>query len=108
LAVADEQVLMHPKGHLEPFYVAALVGGALLFVVGTGLFKKLTNPYRRWPLSHLVGLGLFSLLGGWAIIGHPQPLRLHVAATVLFIIVAFWEWGSFHGGWRERWARWKA
>ncbi len=27
LAVADEQVLAHPTGHLEPYYVAALVGG---------------------------------------------------------------------------------
>ena len=35
LAVADEQVLAHPTGHLEPFYIAALIGGALLFIGGT-------------------------------------------------------------------------
>ena len=35
LAVADEQVLIHPTGHLEPFFIAALVGGAILFISGT-------------------------------------------------------------------------
>jgi hypothetical protein len=28
-----------------------------------------------------------------------------MAATGLFIVIAIWEWGSFHGGWIERWAR---
>jgi low temperature requirement protein LtrA len=105
LAVADEQVLTHPTGHLEPFFIAALVGGGLLFIAGAGLFKRMTNSQGFWPLSHLVGLGLFALLGLWAILAHPQPLILHLAASGLFVIVSIWEWGSFHGGWRERWAR---
>jgi hypothetical protein len=28
-----------------------------------------------------------------------------MAATGLFIVIAIWEWGSFHGGWIVRWAR---
>jgi low temperature requirement protein LtrA len=103
LAVADEQVLTHPTGHLEPFIIAALVGGGLLFISGAGLFKRMTNSRGFWPLSHLVGLGLFALLGLWAVIARPQPLILHLAASGLFVIVSVWEWGSFHGGWRERW-----
>jgi low temperature requirement protein LtrA len=105
LAVTDEQVLTHPTGHLEPFFTAALVGGAFLFIGGTGLFKRMTSSHRRWPLSHLVGLAFFALLGGWAYLAPPQPLTLHLAATALFTIVAIWEWGSFHGGWRERLSR---
>ena len=105
LAVADEQVLSHPTGGLEPFFIAALVGGAFLFLGGTGLFKKMTSRNGRWPLSHLVGLSLFALLAAWALIAHPTPLELHIAATGLFIVTAVWEWGSFHGGWMERWAR---
>ena len=105
LAVTDEQVLVHPTGHLEPFFTAALVGGAFLFIGGTGLFKRMTSRHRRWPLSHLVGLALFALLGSWAFLAHPQPLSLHLAATGLFIVVAIWEWGSFHGGWQARFAR---
>ncbi len=107
LAVADEQVLVHPTGHLEPFYIAALIGGAMLFIGGTMIFKRQTSGQQFWPLSHLAGLILFAFLGGWAIIAHPQPLLLHAAATGLFLIIAVWEWGSFHGGWQERWARWR-
>jgi low temperature requirement protein LtrA len=105
LAVADEQVLMHPTGHSEPFLLACLVGGPLLFIGGTAAFKRLTSPIRRWPLSHLVGAGLFALYGIWALVAHPEPLLLHLTATALFIVIAVWEWGSFHGGWVERWAR---
>jgi low temperature requirement protein LtrA len=107
LAVADEQVLTHPTGHIEPFYIAAMIGGAAMFICGTMAFKRLTSGQKFWPLSHCAGLALFGLLGLWAFIGHPAPLALHLGATLCFLIVAIWEWGSFHGGWVERWARWR-
>ena len=107
LAVADEQVLTHPTGHLEPFFVAALIGGSFLFIGGTMIFKRLTSGQQFWPLSHFTGLILFALLGGWAVLARPQPLVLHLAATGLFLLIAIWEWGSFHGGWIDRWMRWK-
>lgn len=103
LAVVDEQVLAHPLGHIEPFLLASLMGGALLFLGGAMVFKRPSSRTGGWPLSHLVGLGLFVLLGGWAFFAHPQPLHLHMSATAVFVIVALWEWGSFHGGWAERW-----
>ena len=43
--------------------------------------------------------------GLWALAVHPQPLLLHAVTTVVFVVIAVWEWGSFHGGWVERWAR---
>lgn len=107
LAVADEQVLAHPEGRSEPFLIASLLGGAFLFLGGTMMFKRMTGGQIRWPLSHLAGLGLFALCGAWAIAVRPEPLLLHSLATGLFILVATWEWGSFHGGWTERWARWR-
>lgn len=105
LAVADEQVLAHPSGHVEPFFLAALLGGALLFILGTMAFKRATSPIGRFPLSHLAGVGLFALVGAWAWLGHPEPLALHAATTAAFVVIAIWEWGSYHGGWIERWAR---
>lgn len=108
LAVADEQVLAHPAGHLEPFYVAAVIGGGFLFIGGTGLFKRMTGGQGFWPLSHVSGLIMFALLGMWAYLAHPAPLTLHLLATGLFVLIAAWEWGSFHGGWAERWARWRS
>ena len=104
VAVADEQVLAHPTGHLEPFFVASLVGGAILFICGTMAFKRLTSGQSFWPLSHCAGLVLFALLGLWAAAAHPEPLSVHFAATLIFLVIAIWEWGSFHGGWIERWA----
>ena len=105
LAVADEQALVHPTGYLEPYFVAALIGGALLFIGGTGLFKRMTSPIQRWPLSHVAGLGLFVALGAWAFLVDPLPLQIHLAATALFLMIAIWEWGSYHGGWLQRLAR---
>ena len=105
LAVADEQVLTHPAGHVEPFFVASLVGGAFLFICGTMAFKRMTSGQHFWPLSHCAGLTLFALLGAWAAFLHPEPLELHLAATAIFLVIAVWEWVSFHGGWSERWAR---
>ena len=105
VAVADEQVLVHPTGHTEPFFLASLLGGALLFIGGNMIFKRITSPHGWWPLSHLVGLGLFAAYGAWGALAHPTPLTLHLTATALFLIIAIWEWGSFHGGWSERWAR---
>lgn len=102
IAVADEQVLTHPTGHLESYFVAALVGGATLFICGAMLFKRMTSGQNFWPLSHCVGLGLFAIIGLWAFVGHPEPLTLHLGATASFLVIAIWEWGSFHGGWAER------
>lgn len=58
---------------------------------------------RPWlPLSHLAGLGLFALLALWGFYGHPQPIHLMMAVVGVLVVVAIWEWGSFHGGWQER------
>ena len=102
LAVGDEIVLTHPSGHSDPAFFMILTGGAFLFVGGTGLFKRLTNANKWFPLSHLVGLGLFGLLAVWGWLVHPEPLLLALLASALFVIIAVWEWGSFHGGWAER------
>ena len=42
--------------------------------------------------------------GAWA---QALPRLLHGAATGLLIVIAVWEWGSFHGGWVERFARFR-
>lgn len=102
IAVSDEKLLAHPSGHVDPVYLAALVGGLALFLTGTGAFKWLISG-RPWPpFSHLVGLTLVAALGVWGWLGHPQPLLLGAASVLLLIIVALWEWFSLHGGY-QRW-----
>jgi low temperature requirement protein LtrA len=86
-AVGDELLLTHAQAHAEPSAVAAIVGGPLLYVVGTLLFKR---AIRGWfQLSHLAGVALLCLLGlvgGWL-----STLWLAAAVTGALLLVAVWE-----------------
>jgi low temperature requirement protein LtrA len=107
-AVADELLLAHPDGHAEPALVAFLCGGLAIYLLGVGAFKRVTNPHGRFPLSHLVGLGLLAPLAAWASLAEVPALGFAALAVAVMIVVAIWEWGSFHGGWRERIERWRS
>ena len=107
-AVADELLLAHPEGHAGPALVAFQCGGLAIYLLGVGSFKRLASPLGKFPLSHLVGLCLLAPVGLWAWL-LPVPALPFAGLTVLVLtIVAIWEWGSFHGGWIERWQRWRA
>src|SRR5258708_23072663 len=56
-AVADDLVLKHPTGHSDIRTVVSAIGGPLLFLVGTILFKHAIRSFL--PLSH--GLGITPL-----------------------------------------------
>jgi low temperature requirement protein LtrA len=102
IAVSDEMLLAHPTGHLEPVYLASLIGGIALFLTGTAAFKWVTSGGPYPPFSHIVGLLLTGALGLWGWLGHPEPLVLGAASVALLITVALWEWFSLHGGY-QRW-----
>jgi len=53
-AVADELVLKHPAGHSGVETVLSAIGGPLLFLVGTILFKHAIRGFLQ--LSHGVGI----------------------------------------------------
>lgn len=92
-AVADELALAHPDGHIEPTAAVVILGGPALYLLGTALFKRLTAP--RFPLSHIVGLGLLALLAFTA--GFATPLHLAAGTTIVMMVVALWEWASLRG-----------
>ena len=102
-AVADEMLLAHPKGHIEPAYLAVAVGGALLFLVGNMGFKRATNDRPLPPFSHMLGCALLLAIGAAAWFGHWQPLTLGMGIFGALLFTAIWEWGSLNGGW-QRWA----
>jgi low temperature requirement protein LtrA len=86
-AVADELVLHHPFGHSDPRTVLSAIGGPLLFLIGTILFK---HAIRGWlQLSHGVGIIALCVLGWFA--GELSPLMLSIATTALMVAVAAWE-----------------
>jgi len=86
-AVADELVLKHPDGHSDTRTVLAAVGGPLLFLVGTILFKHAIRGFLQ--LSHIFGIIALAATG-W--LGHDlSPLWLSILTTAIMVVVAVWE-----------------
>jgi low temperature requirement protein LtrA len=86
-AVADELVLKHPNGHSDLRTVVSAVGGPLLFLVGTILFKHVIRNFLQ--LSHGVGIVALCVLAWFA---HGlSPLMLSALTSALLIVVAVWE-----------------
>ncbi len=102
IAVSDEMSLAHPLEPASHVYTLIITLGALAFVLGTALFKRLSSKRRQYPLSHLVGAGLFVLVGvvGWVL--KPQTLVLASLSAAVFIAIAVWEWLAFRGGFIDR------
>ncbi|WP_426168052.1 low temperature requirement protein A [Pseudoduganella sp. R-34] len=89
-AVGDELVLSHPH-HGSPAALAAIIGGQLLFLCGTAVFKWLAHT-RAWPpLSHLLGIALLLVLGVLSTVLHLSPLLATGACVAVLLLVAVWE-----------------
>jgi low temperature requirement protein LtrA len=86
-AVADELVLKHPNGHSDPKTVISAIGGPLLFLFGTILFKHSFRGFLQ--LSHGVGIIALCVLAWFA--GGLSPLMLSILTTAIMIMVAAWE-----------------
>ena len=89
-AVGDEFVLAHPNGDGEGKTLATVVGGPLVFLAGTLLFKRAV---RGWlQLSHLTGIAvLVALLVAAPLTLRLSPAALSLLATLVLIVVAAWE-----------------
>jgi low temperature requirement protein LtrA len=89
-AVGDELALAHPD-HASAAGMAAIVGGPILFLIGTGLFKWVAHT-RPWPpLSHQLGLLLLLILAALMLPLQWSPLAVTAGATLILLFVAVWE-----------------
>jgi len=86
-AVADELVLKHPIGHSDLKTVVSTVGGPLLFLVGTILFKHVIRNFLQ--LSHGVGIIALAALAYFG--SDLSPLLLSILTSAILVIVAMWE-----------------
>jgi len=93
-AVADELVLKHPHGHSDIRTVVSAIGGPVLFLVGTILFKHSIRGFLQ--LSHGVGIVMLAALAWFA--GGLSPLWLSTLTAAIMIIVAAWESLSLRSG----------
>jgi low temperature requirement protein LtrA len=86
-AVADELVLKHSGGDSDFKTVLSAIGGPLLFLFGTILFKHSFRGFLQ--LSHGVGIIALCILAWFA--GGLSPLILSILTSALLIVVAVWE-----------------
>ena len=86
-AVADELVLKHPSGHSDLKTVMTAIGGPLLFLFGTVLFKYSFRGFLQ--LSHGGGIIALCVLAWFA--SGLSPLMLSILTTAIMIVVAVWE-----------------
>jgi low temperature requirement protein LtrA len=93
-AVADELVLAHPGGHSDYKTVLSAIGGPLLFLFGTILFKHAIRGFLQ--LSH--GAGIIGLGALYWFAGELSPVMLSCLASAIMLIVATWESISLSSG----------
>jgi low temperature requirement protein LtrA len=86
-AVADELVLTHPAETSDLKTVLSGIGGPMLFLVGTILFKHTIRGFLQ--LSHGAGIVLLAALAWFA--GGLTPLTLSWMTSAIMIMVAVWE-----------------
>ncbi|MBW8902675.1 MAG: low temperature requirement protein A, partial [Bradyrhizobium sp.] len=86
-AVADELVLTHPAETSDLKTVLSGIGGPMLFLVGTILFKHTVRGFLQ--LSHGAGIVLLAALAWFA--GGLTPLTLSWMTSAIMIMVAVWE-----------------
>ena len=93
-AVADDLVLTHPAEHSDSRTVLSAVGGPLLFLIGTILFKHTFRGFLQ--LSH--GAGIIALLVLAWFAGSLSPLMLSMLTSAILVAVAVWESVSLGSG----------
>lgn len=83
-AVGDELVIAHPSGHTEPAWIAAIVGGPALFLIGQTLFIKMA--FGRVPRSRLMGLLILAIMA--PVMAFLPPLAVAIATTGVLLGIA--------------------
>jgi low temperature requirement protein LtrA len=86
-AVADELVLKHPNGAPDLRTISTAIGGPLLFLIGTILFKFSIRGFLQ--LSHGIGIIALAILAWFA--RDLSPLMLSILTTAIMVVVAVWE-----------------
>lgn len=101
-AVGDALVLEYWSEPAGRPLVLVQSGGAVVFLLGVGLFKRYHNTFGNVPLSHSIGVLLFGLLGLWGWLAPPGSIAFVALGCAILALTAVWEWVSYNGGWLER------
>lgn len=86
-AVGNELVIAHPDQHIDATSLLVLMAGPAMYLLGNAIYKKVV--YRRFPLSHIVGLILLAIVAMFAQV--TDLLMVCGLTTVVLIVTAGWE-----------------
>jgi low temperature requirement protein LtrA len=92
-AVGDEIVITHPVGHARPAWIAVMLGGPGLFLVGRAIFEYAVFARvsrNRW-------IGLLALAALTPVMLHTPPLIVTLAASAVLTGVAAADAGRARG-----------
>ena len=101
-AVGDSLLIEHWDEPALTSLIAMQCGGTMLFLAAMGLFKRYSSPRGNFPMSHTVAFAALALLGGIGLWLGIRALDLAAGVALVLLLACVWEWGSFHGGWLER------
>ena len=87
VAVSDELVLAHPGGHVSTAAALTLLGGPILFLLGTAVAS-----WAIWKTVAWIRLaGCVVLAAGWLAVPWTTPLILSIASTAVLMAIGVWE-----------------
>jgi low temperature requirement protein LtrA len=86
-AVGDELVLAHPGGHVEATTIISVVGGPVIYLAGTVLFRWAIT--RSFSMSNALGILALGILVPVA--PTLTPLTLATASTLILVCIALWD-----------------
>lgn len=87
VAVSDELALAHPDGHVSTAAALTLLGGPILFLLGTAV--AIWTIWGRIAWGRLVCCAVLAV--GWLVVPWTTPLILSLASTVVLMAVGVWE-----------------
>src|SRR3546814_4930311 len=97
-AVGDALLIEHSTERADARLVLVVCGGAILFLLGVGLFKRFHNTFRNLPFSHLVAILLFVALGLLGLWRPPSSLAFSGLGCVILALPELWEWVYYNDG----------
>ena len=87
VAVSDELVLAHPGGHVSTATALTMLGGPILFLLGTAVAGWAIWRHINW--TRLVGCAVLAV--GWLAVPWTTPLILSIATTAVLMAIGGWE-----------------
>lgn len=87
MAVSDELVLAHAGGHVSTATALTMLGGPILFLLGTAVAGWAIWRHINW--TRLVGCAVLAV--GWLAVPWTTPLILSIATTAVLMAIGVWE-----------------